>query len=85
MTAQRALCSPNSRGVDRADAGDDAVAGRVLDQVLQRAAAALGGEGERAIFDEAAGIAELLEVLARRALVGLAAARDGIRDGSRPG
>ena len=75
--AARALLA-ELRGVHRADAGDDAVAGRVPDQIVQRAAALLCREGQRAVFDEAAGIDQIGDVLARRALVGLAAAGDGV-------
>ena len=53
--------------VDAADAGDDPVGGRVRDQVVELAARALGGDGQRAIFDETAGVAEIGDVFARRA------------------
>ena len=58
------------------DAGDQAVGRGVADEVVDRAAAALGGDGERAVFDERTFIDELGDVLARCALVGLAAALD---------
>ena len=48
-------------------------AGVLRDQVVERAAAALRGERQRAVFDEAAGsIAQVGDVLARRALPALA-------------
>ena len=43
------------------------------------AARRLRGDGERAVFDEAAGIDQRGDVLARRALAGLAPPRDGVR------
>ena len=43
-----------------------------------RAARALAGDGEGAPFDEAAGIDQVVEILPRRALVGLAPARHGV-------
>src|SRR3546814_10242888 len=51
---------------DRADAGDEAVRGRALDEVLQLAAATLGGDHERAVLHEAAGVDEVVDVLAGR-------------------
>ncbi len=62
--------------IDAADAGDQAVGGRVLDQVLDGAAAALRGDHQRAVLDEAAGIAQVVDVLARGALMSFAPARD---------
>jgi hypothetical protein len=53
--------------VDSADPGNDAVRGRIGDQIVLRVARALGGDGERAIFAEAAGIAEIGDVFPRRA------------------
>src|SRR5690606_21916267 len=50
--------------IDAADAGQDAVAARVPDQVVDRAAVALGGYRELAILPEAAFVAKLREVLA---------------------
>src|SRR5262249_50298109 len=64
--------------VDRADTGDNSVAGRVLDEVLERTPPALRGEGERAVLDEASFVEEIREVLPRGALVGLASPRDGV-------
>src|SRR6185295_15687523 len=58
------------------DAGDQAVGRGVADEVVDRAAAALGGDGERAVFDKGSFIDESGDVLPRRALVGLAAAFD---------
>ena len=57
----------NSVAVDRADAADQAVGGRVGDQVVEVAAAALGGDDERAVLDERAVVDEVGDVLARRA------------------
>jgi hypothetical protein len=57
--------------VDAADAGHHAVGRRVGDQILERAAARLRRDGERAVLDEVAGIgravAEVGDVLARGA------------------
>lgn len=53
--------------LDRPGAGDHAVGGRGDDQVLQRAAAALGGDGERPELGEAARVAECVDVLPGRA------------------
>ena len=48
-------------------------AGRILDQILDGAAAALRGDHQRAILDEGAGVAQVVNILARSALMGLAA------------
>ena len=45
-----------------------------LDEVLQLAPPALGGDHQRAVLDEAAGVEEVVDVLAGRALAGAAAA-----------
>src|SRR5438477_650407 len=69
------LVGPEQRAVDPADAGDQPVGRSLLDQVLDRAARALAGDREGAPFDERAGIDQVVEVLPRRALVGLAPPR----------
>ena len=51
-------------------------AGVFFDQVLERAAPPLRRDHQRAVLDEGAGIAQVLDVLARGALTGLAPARD---------
>ena len=53
--------------LDLADAGHHAVGRRVAHQVVGRAAAALRGHGQGTVFDEAARIAQVGDVLARRA------------------
>ena len=58
------------------DARNQAVGRRVLDQIIHLAPPALGGDRERAVFDKGAVIDELGDVLARGALVGLAAPLD---------
>ncbi len=65
--------------VHRRESRHDAVARRVADQVLARTARRLRRNGERAVFDEAAGVHESRDVLARRAMVRLAAFGDGLR------
>ena len=56
--------------VHPADACDEAVGGRVGAQVVLVAAGALGGYDEGAVLLEAAGVAQVLDVLARRAAAG---------------
>ena len=73
---QRAASAPNLSRVHGGDAGDQAVGRGVADQIVDRAPPALGGDGERAVFDKGAVIDEIGDVLARGALVGLAAALD---------
>ena len=51
-------------------------AGVFFDQVLDRAAAPLRRDHQRAVLDEGARVAEVVDVLARGALTGLAPARD---------
>ena len=68
--------------VDRRGTGDQAVGRRALDQLLARAPALLGGEHQRSVLDEAAGVDEVVEVLARGAaalLVGAWQRRPGGR------
>ena len=62
--------------VDATDAGHHAVAGTLLDQLLQAAPCALRGERQRAVLDERAGIAQILDVLSCRALLRGASTRD---------
>src|SRR6185436_20830932 len=64
-------------GVDGADTGEQAVGRGGLDEIVEAAPPALRGEGERAILGEAARIDERGDVLARGAVAGVAAARDG--------
>ena len=73
---QRAASGAEFFGVHGGDAGDQAVGRRVPDEIVDLAPAALGGDRQRAVFDERAVIDELRDVLARRALVGLAPALD---------
>jgi hypothetical protein len=67
--------------VDRADAGDDPVARRPLDQLLEAAPRPLRRQRERAVLGERARVAQVRDVLARRAQPGRTALRD--RLGSR--
>jgi hypothetical protein len=60
--------------VDFSDAREHPVGGRVLDQVLDGSAPALGRDNDGAIFDESSGVAQVGDVLASGALVGLAPA-----------
>ena len=53
--------------IDRSDAGHHAVGRCLGDQVGFAAPAALGRHGQRAVFDEAAGVAQVGDVLARGA------------------
>jgi hypothetical protein len=59
---------PVDQAVDAADPGHHAVGRSVAHQVVFAAAAALGGHGQRAVFDETAFVAQVGDVLARRAL-----------------
>ena len=54
------------------DARNQPVGGRVHDEVIDLAPAALGGDRERAVFDERTVIDEVRDVFARGALIGLA-------------
>jgi hypothetical protein len=62
--------------VDGGNAGDQAIRRRVLDEVVDLAPAALGGDRQRAVFDEGTRIDQLRDVFPRRSLIGLAPARD---------
>src|SRR5579872_7507558 len=68
--------------VDGADARNHSVGGRVLHQVLDSSAAALGGDHDRAVLDERARVAQVLDIFARGALNGFTAPRDRLRPGS---
>ena len=67
--------------VDAADPRDDPVRRRALDQVVEFAAAALRGDHKRSVFNEGARIAEVGDILTRRALAGLAPPRDRVGPG----
>src|SRR5690606_16213069 len=62
--------------VDGAQAGNHAVGRAHSLQLLEGAALALGGHRQAAVLDEAAGIAEVLDVLAHGPLAGPASACD---------
>ena len=64
--------------VNAADAGDQSIRRGVLDQVLDGAAATLRRDHQRAVLDEGARIAKVVDILARGALMGLAPARDRV-------
>ncbi len=76
--AARALLAEEV-AIHGADARDHAVGGRARDQVLDRAAAPLRRDHQRPVLDQAAGIAEVVDVLARRALARLAPPLDRVR------
>ncbi len=76
-----ALESAKQVAVDAADTGDHPVGGGALDQLVNRAAAALRGDHQGRVLDEGAGVAEVLDILAGGALAGFAAARDGVGPG----
>ena len=63
-------------GIDGGDAHHEAVGRRALDEIVELAAASLRRDREAAIFHERAVVDELRDVLARGALVGVAAALD---------
>ena len=63
-----AVLSAEQRAVDASDAGHHAVSRRVFDQVFFTAPTALRCHGERAVFEEGVGVAQIGDVLARRAL-----------------
>ena len=66
------------RAVHVAEAEHNAVTWRFADQLFQRAPPPLGGHHERAIFDEAAGVAQGVHVLARGAVALGMATRDHV-------
>jgi hypothetical protein len=53
---------PKLGGIDAAQAGDHAVGRSVERQVFGAAATGLGGHGQRAVFDEAAFVAQIGDV-----------------------
>ncbi len=61
-------------GIDGADPRDQAVGGRALEQLAELAAPPLGRDREPAVLDEAAGVDQVGEVLARRSRAGGVAA-----------
>ena len=67
--------------VDARGAGDEAVGGGALDQVLELAAAALGGDREAAVLDEGSGVDEVGDVLPRGPRAGRVAPLDRVRTG----
>ena len=69
---QRAASAPNLSAFTVATPEIRPSAGVLLDEIVDLAPPALGGDRQRAIFDERTFIDELRDVLARRALVGLA-------------
>ena len=71
--------------VDAADPADQAVGGGAGDQVLDVAAAALGGDGQRGELDEAVGVTEVGDVLPAWCAGRSAAGGRRRRDGRDPG
>ena len=74
---------PRMRVVERvaihgSDAAYDAVGRADSHELVDRVSLPLRSERERAVLDEAAFVEEVLDVLARRPLAGLAPARDGV-------
>jgi len=69
------------QAIDAADAGHHAVSRRVAHQVVLAAPAALGGDGQRAVFQKAALVAQVGDVLPRGALALRVAARHGLGTG----
>ena len=67
--------------VDLADARDEPVGGRALDQLLARPSRLLRGEQQRSVLDVGALVEQLGEVLACRTPTALAPACDGFRPG----
>jgi hypothetical protein len=65
--------------IDARRPADQPVARRPLDQLLDAAAAALRGDREAPVLHEAAGVDQVLDVLARRAATCRAAALDRVR------
>ena len=64
--------------IDSTDPGHQTIGGGALDQILDGTSPPLRCDHERAILDEAVGIAEVLDVLTTRALPRLPAAGDGV-------
>jgi hypothetical protein len=67
-----------SLGIHGPDTRNQAISGRVADEIIEGAAASLRRDGECSVFDETAGVAELYNVFPRGALVRLAAPGDSI-------
>jgi hypothetical protein len=63
----------------RGGARDEAVGGRARDQLLELAGAALGGDREAPVLDEAALVDEVGDVLARRSPARVVPSRHGVR------
>ena len=61
-----------------ADTRHQPVARRALDQLFDAASSALRGEGQRAVLDEGAVVAQVVDVLAGRALTARAPSGDGV-------
>ena len=72
------LLGTEQGAIDRADAADQAVGGADLQQMFGRVAAALGGHGEGAVFEEGARIDQVVDVLPGGALVAGPAAGHGL-------
>ncbi len=70
---------PELLGVDGRDAHDEAVGRRVLDEIVELAPAPLRRDRKAAILHERAVVDELRDILARGALIGVAAALDRSR------
>ena len=70
---------PEKIAVHRGEPRHDAVARRIADEILLRATRRLRRDGERSEFDETVGIDERGDVLARRAMIGLAPPGDRLR------
>ena len=62
--------------IDAANAADHAVTGCVFHEVLHGSAAALGGNGQRAIFDERLGVAQIFDIFTGRSMLRLSALGD---------
>jgi hypothetical protein len=66
-------------GVDRRETRDEPVGWARRDQLLHREATPLRGHGQSAVFDERPVVDQIVDVLARGPLPGLAPLRDRIR------
>jgi hypothetical protein len=81
MHHRAALLRAVDQPVDAADAGHHAVGRGVAHQVVLAAPAALGGDGQRAVFQKATLVAQVGDVFARGALALRVAARHGLGAG----